>query len=142
MSNSLRPPWTAAHQASLSITNSRSLLKLMSIESVIPSSHLILCRPLLLPSTFRSLRVFSNESVLHIRWPTKHPRISPIQPKVCVEQHRHMSVGMSLEFTSQSLTERGSGDWQQLQGAEESQPVSHDHCSRVHLPTGCWHVDD
>ena len=63
-------PWTAAHQASLSITNSRSLLKLTSIESVMPSSHLILCRPLLLlPSVFPSIRVFSNESVLHIRWP-------------------------------------------------------------------------
>ena len=63
-------PWTAAHQASLSITNSRSLLKLMSIESVMPSNHLILCRPLLLPpSIFPSIRVFSNESVLPIRWP-------------------------------------------------------------------------
>ena len=63
-------PWTAAHQASLSITNSWSLLKLMSIESVMPSNHLILCRPLLLlPSVFPSIRVFSNESVLHIRWP-------------------------------------------------------------------------
>ena len=63
-------PWTTAHQASLSITNSRRLLKLMSIASVMPSNHLILCRPLLLlPSIFPSLRVFSNESVLHIRWP-------------------------------------------------------------------------
>ena len=62
-------PWTAARQASLSITNSRSLLKLMSIELVMPSNHLILCRPLLLPSIFSSIRVFSNESVLHIRWP-------------------------------------------------------------------------
>ena len=62
--------WTAAHQASLSITNSQSLLKLMSIESVIPSNHLTLCRPLLLPpSIFPSIRVFSNESVLRIRWP-------------------------------------------------------------------------
>ena len=61
-------PWTAARQASLSITNSRSLLKLMSIESVMPSNHLILCRPLLLPpSKFPSIRVFSNESVLHIK---------------------------------------------------------------------------
>ena len=60
--------WTAAHQASLSITNSRSLLKLMSIESVMPSNHLILCHPLLLPSIFPSIRVFSNESVLCIRW--------------------------------------------------------------------------
>ena len=62
--------WTAAHQASLSITNSRSLLTLMSIESVMPSNHLILRHPLLLlPSTFPSIRVFSNESVLHIRRP-------------------------------------------------------------------------
>jgi len=62
--------WTAARQASLSITNSRSLLKLMSIESVMPSNHLILCHPLLLPpSIFPSIRVFTNESVLHIRWP-------------------------------------------------------------------------
>ena len=63
-------PWTAARQASLSITNSRSLLKLMSIESVMPSNHLILCRPLLLPpSIFPGIRDFSNESVLQIRWP-------------------------------------------------------------------------
>ena len=62
--------WPAARQASLSITNSQSLLRLMSIESVMPSNHLILCRPLLLlPSIFLSIRVFSNESVLHIRWP-------------------------------------------------------------------------
>ena len=63
-------PWTVAHQASLSITNSQSLLKLMSIKSVIPSNHLILRHPLLLlPSIFPSIRVFSNESVLCIRWP-------------------------------------------------------------------------
>ena len=63
-------PWTAARQASLSITNSRSLPKPMSIESVMPSNHLILCCPLLLlPSIFPSIRVFSNESALHIRWP-------------------------------------------------------------------------
>ena len=63
-------PWTAAHQASLSFTNSWSLLKLMSIESVTPSNHLILCCPLLLPpSIFPSIGVFSNESALPIRWP-------------------------------------------------------------------------
>ena len=63
-------PWTAACQASLSIANSQSLLKLMSIESVMPSNHLILCRPLLLlPSLFPRIGVFSDESVLHIRWP-------------------------------------------------------------------------
>ena len=63
-------PWTVAHQSSLSITNSRSLLKLISIESVMPSNHLILCHPLLLlPSVFPSIRIFSNESALRIRWP-------------------------------------------------------------------------
>ena len=63
-------PWTAARQASLSITNSWSLLKLMSIKSVMPSHHFILCHPLLLlPSIFPSIRVFSNESALHIMWP-------------------------------------------------------------------------
>ena len=69
MSDSVTP-WTAARQASLSITNSQSLLKLMSIELVIPSNHLILCHPPLLPfSIFPSIRVFSNESVLCIKWP-------------------------------------------------------------------------
>ena len=63
-------PWTAAHQASLSITNSQSSPKLMSIESMTPSNHLILCHPpILLPSIFPSIRVFSNKSVLCIRWP-------------------------------------------------------------------------
>ena len=62
-------PWTAARQASLSITNSRSLLKLISIKLMMPSNHLILCHPLLLPpSIFPSIRVFPNESVFHIRW--------------------------------------------------------------------------
>ena len=74
-------PWTAACQASLSITNSWSLLRLVSIESMVPSNHLILCCPLLLlPSIFPRIRVFSNESVLHIRWPkycSFNFRISP-----------------------------------------------------------------
>ena len=69
-SDSLAIPWTAAHQASLPITNSQSLLKFTSIESVMPSNHLILCHPLLLPSSiFPSIRVFSNKSVLCISWP-------------------------------------------------------------------------
>ena len=73
----LMNPWTAACQASLSITNFWSLLKLMSIKSVMPSNHLILCCPLLfLPAVFLSIRVFSNESVLHIRWP-KYWSFSP-----------------------------------------------------------------
>ena len=70
MSGLFATPWTAAHQASLSFTVSQSLLKLMSIELVMPSTHLILCHPLLLlPSNFLSIRVFSNESALCIRWP-------------------------------------------------------------------------
>ena len=80
-------PWIAAHQASLSITNSQSSLKLMSIELVMPSSHLILCSPLLLPPIPPSIRVFSNESILRMRWPkywsfsfsispsSEHPRL-------------------------------------------------------------------
>ena len=74
-------PWTAARQASLSITNSRSLLKFMSIESVTPSNHLIPCWPLLLlPSTFPSIGVFSNESALCIGWPNMGPS-TPVLPK-------------------------------------------------------------
>ena len=74
-------PWTAAHQASLSITNSWSWLRLMSIELVMPSTHLILCRPLLLlPSIFASIRVFFNQSVLHIRWPKYWSSSSNISP--------------------------------------------------------------
>ena len=68
VSDSLWPPWTAAHQASLSTTNSESLLKLMSIESVMPSNHLVLCRPVLLKNLCQH-QVFSSESVLRIRWP-------------------------------------------------------------------------
>ena len=80
-------PWTAARQASLSITSSQSLLILMPIESVMPSNHLILCRPRLLrPSVFHSIRVFSNESVLRIRWP-KYRRFSfSISPSSAVHQ--------------------------------------------------------
>ena len=74
-------PWSAASQASLAITNSQSLLRFMSTESVTPSNHLILCRPLLLPpSIFSSIRVFSNESVLHIRWPKYYSFSFSISP--------------------------------------------------------------
>ena len=80
MSNSA-VPWTATRQASLSITNSQSLLRLMPIESLMPSSHLILCRPLLLlPSIFPSIRVFSNESALCIRWPKYQSFSNSISP--------------------------------------------------------------
>ena len=69
MSDSLRPPWAAAHQASLSLAISQSLPKFMSIASMMSSSHLILWCPVLLPSIFPSIRVFSNESAVYIRWP-------------------------------------------------------------------------
>ena len=68
-------PWTAACQVSLSVTNSQGLLKLMSLESVMPSNHIILCCPLILPSIFLSIRIFSNELALCIRWP-KYQRFS------------------------------------------------------------------
>ena len=74
-------PWIAAHQASLSITNSQSSLRLVSIKSVMPSSHLILCRPLLLlPPIPPRIRVFSNESILHIKWPKYWSFIFSISP--------------------------------------------------------------
>ena len=74
-------PWTAVRQASLSITNSWNLLKFMSIELVMPFNHLILCHPLLLPpSIFPSIRVLSNESVLHIRWPKYYSLSFSISP--------------------------------------------------------------
>ena len=83
MSNSLWPHELATCQASLSITNTQSLLRLMSIESVIPSNHLILCHPLLYPpSIFPSIRVFSDESVLHIRWPKSWSFSFSISPSI------------------------------------------------------------
>ena len=87
MSNSVTP-WTAACQASPSITNSQSLLKFMSIESVMPSNHLILCRPLpLLHSIFPNIRVFSNESVLGIRWPKYWSFSFSITPSPRTDEH-------------------------------------------------------
>ena len=76
----LATPSTAAHQAPLSFTVSQSLLKFMSIESVMLSNHLIICRPLLLPLIFPSIRVFSNESVLHIRWPKDYTFSCSVRP--------------------------------------------------------------
>ena len=87
-------PWTAAHQASLSITNSQSLPKLTSIESVMPSNHLILCHPLLLPpSIFSSIRDFSNESVLCIKWPKYWSFSFSISP-VNIQQYSNEYSGM------------------------------------------------
>ena len=91
-------PWTAARQASLSIANSQSLLKFMSIESVMPSDHLILCHALLLlPLIFPSIRVFSNESVLRIRWPKYWSFSFSISP--CNEYSGLISFRMDFRIT-------------------------------------------
>ena len=100
-------PWTAACQASLSITNSWSLSKLMFIESVMPSNHFILCHPLLIPpSIFPGIRVFSNESVLHIRWPKNwsfsflstllSKGLSRIFSNTTVQKHQFFSAHLSF----------------------------------------------
>ena len=118
-------PWTAACQASLSITNSRSLLKLMSIESVMPSNHLILRHPLpLLPSIFPSIRVFSNESSLHIRRP-KYWSFSP-------------SISPSNEYSGLVSFRM---DWLDLLAVQESSPapqfksISSSALNFLHSPT-------
>ena len=99
-------PWTAAHQASLSITNSQSLLKLMSLESVMPSNHLILSCPLLLPSVLPGIRVFYNESVLRIRWP------------------RYWSFSFSISLSNAYSVSISFGmDWFDLLASQESSPA-------------------
>ena len=102
-------PWTAARQASLSITNSRNPPKPMSIESVMPSNHLILCRPLLLlPSIFPSIRVFTNESALHFRWPKYWSfsfRISPTNEQPGLISFRmHWLDLLAVQGTLKSFT--------------------------------------
>ena len=103
-------PWTAARQASLSTTNTQSLLKLMSIESVMPSNHLILCHPLLpLPSIFPSIRVFSNESVLRIRWPKYQSFSFSIRPSneysglISFRMGCLLSKGLSRAFSNTTV---------------------------------------
>ena len=101
-------PWTAAPQASLSITNSQSLLKLMPIKLVMPSNHLILCRPLLLPpSVIPSIRVFSKESVLHIRWP----------------KYWSFSISLSNEYSGLISFRIDWLDLLVVQGTQESSPT-------------------
>ena len=118
-------PWIAAHQASLSITNSWNSLKLMSIKSVMPSSHLILCCPLLLlPTIPPSIRVFSNESALHMRWPKywsfsfsiipfkEHPGLISLQSKglsrvfsnTTVQKHQFFGAQLSSQSNSHTHT--------------------------------------
>ena len=114
-------PWTAASQASLSITNSQSLLKLMSIESVMPSNHLILCRPLLfLPSIFPSIKVFSDELVLCIRWP----------------KHWSFSLSISPSNEQPGLIFFGM-DWLDLLTVQETlKSLLQHHSSKASIP---WH---
>ena len=111
-------PWTAARQASLSIINSWSLLELMSIESVMPSNHLILCHALLLPSIFPSIRVFSNESALRVRWP----------------KYWSFNVNISLSNEHSGLISF-SMDWLDLlsvQGTLKSLPLHHSPKASIH----------
>ena len=113
-------PWTAAHQASLFITNSWNLLRLMSFESVMPSNHLILCHPLLLPpSIFPSIRVFSNESAFCIRWP-KYWRFS-------------FSIGPSSEYSGLIFFRM---DWLDLLAVQETFKSPLNHSSK---PSVLWH---
>ena len=92
-------PWTGTRQASLSITNSQSLLKLMTIESVMPSNHFILCCLLLLPSSiFPSIRVFSSESVLHIRWPKYWSFSFSISPSSELDQSKRGLISFRMDW--------------------------------------------
>ena len=113
-------PWTSARQASLFITNFRSLLKLMSIESVMPSNHLILCCPLLLlPSTFPSIRVLSNESVLCIRWPNYWSFSFSISPSneysglisFRMDWFDHLAVQGTIKSLLQHFSSKASNFW-------------------------------
>ena len=99
-------PWTVAHQASLSFTISQSLLKLMSIESVMPSKHLILCHPFLLASAFPSIRVFSSESVFCIRWPKYWSFSYSSSPS-----NEYSGISFRISFRT---------DWFDLRAAEET----------------------
>ena len=115
----LATSWTVACQASLSITSSRSLHKLMSTESVMPFNHLILCRPLLPRSIFPSIRVFSNESVVHIRWPKYWSFNFDISPS---NEHSGLTKGLSRVFSNTTVQNH------QLFGAQlSSQSNSHIH---------------
>ena len=98
-------PWTAARQASLSFTISWSLLKLMSIDSVMPSNNLVLCRPLLPTSSFPSIRVFSNESVLHNRWPKYWNLTFSISPSNKYSRLNFLELASLISLQSKGLSE-------------------------------------
>ena len=124
-------PWIAARQASLFITNSRSSLKLMSIESVMPSSHLILCHPLLLlPPTPPSIRVFSNESTLHNRWPKYWSFSFSISPS---SEHRGLiSFRMGwLDRMETQKTPQPKQSWERRMELEESTFLTSDYTAKL-----------
>ena len=101
-------PWTAAHQASLSSTISWSLLKLMSIASMMPSNHVILCRPLfLLPSIFPSIRVFFNKLALHIRWPKEWRFSFSISPSLATINNATMNMGVQIPLHNPAFNSFG-----------------------------------
>ena len=97
-------PWIAAHQASLSFTLSQSLLKLMSIESVMPSNHLIFCHPLLLPAIFRSIGVFSKESALCVRWPKYRSFSFSLSPSNEYQGWFPLGLSCLISFPSRGLS--------------------------------------
>ena len=137
-------PWTAAHQASMSFTISWSLLKVMSIESVMPSSHLILCHPLLLlPSIFPSIRVFSNESVLHIRWPKYWSFSFSTSPSSdysgLISFWMHWLDLLAVQGTLESLLQQHSSDTQLLGCASVRFTNSMDTETRVNLSSKTGH---
>ena len=108
-------PWTAARQASLSVTNSRSLLKLMSIRSVMSSNHLVLCHPLLLlPIAFPSMRIFSNESLLPIRWPEDWRFSFSIRPSNEYSFRIDWFDVLAFQGTPKSLLQQMQGTWVQF----------------------------
>ena len=127
-------PWFAAHQASLSITNSQSSLKLMSIELVMPSSHLILCRPLLLLlPTPPSIRIFSNESILRMRWPKYWSFSFSIIPSN--EHPGLISFRMDWLDSQESSLLRSLRDFQESSPAPQFKSMNYLALSFLHSPT-------
>ena len=132
--------WTTAHQSSLSITNFRGLLRLMPTESVMPSSPLILCRPLLLmPSIFPSIRVFSNESALHIRWPkywsfsfnisptNEYPGLIRKNTKLNVEYQKIARRDMKALLNGQCKEVEETIQWERLKISSRKLELSREH---------------
>ena len=122
-------PWTAAHQVSLSITNSPSLPKLLSVQSVMPSNRLILCRPLLLlPSIFPGIRVFSNESVLRIRW----PEYSSFSFSISPSNEYSGLISFRMDWLIK-MEDKDNGDINRMQYEKESLAITSYHVSGTYF---------